>query len=91
MADGDAPVGALTWDPRVPLTLLPLLTPTDPPVQPQLAYDAQYVHFPSGLQLLTAYPGGDEAACPANPCTGCRQGGEGSHAGAGSVGPGSER
>lgn len=74
----------------MPLTLLLLLTPTDPPVQPQLAYDAQYVHFPSGLQLLTAYPGGDEAAGPANPCTGCGRGAVGSHRGGGNVGLGSK-
>lgn len=55
---------------------LVLFTSIDPPVQPKLAHDTKNVHFPSGLQLLTANSGGDEAASPANPCTGCSQGGE---------------
>lgn len=82
----EVPVSARTPRRTVPLTLLLLLTRTDPPVQPQLAHDAQYVHFPSGLQLLTAYAGGDEAAGPANPCTGCGRGAVGGHRGVGNVG-----
>lgn len=46
-----------------------LLTVSHPPVQPQLAHDAQNIHFPSGLQLLAANVGGNEAASPTNPCT----------------------
>lgn len=54
----------------------------DPPVQPQLAHDAQNVHFSLGLQLLTAYSSGNEAASPADPCTGRSWGeGVGSHQG----------
>lgn len=48
---------------------LVLFISMDPPVQPQLAHNAQNVHFSSGLQLLATNSGGDEAACPANPCT----------------------
>lgn len=49
------------------------LLPIDPPVQAKLAHDAQNVHLPSGLQLLAADVGGDEATCPADPCTGSNQ------------------
>ena len=52
-----------------------------PPVQPQLAHDTQDVHLPSGLQLLAADAGGDEAASPADPCAGYRGPGKGSHRG----------
>lgn len=47
-----------------------LLTLSHLPVKPQLAHDAQNVHFPSGLQLLAANVGGNEAASSTNPCTG---------------------
>lgn len=76
--EGNVPLSAL--GPRkqggYTLTLSVLSSSTDPPVQPQLAHDAQNVHFPAGLQLLTANSGGDEAASPANPCTGHSQGGD---------------
>lgn len=69
MLDGDVPLSAL-----VPGRLL--LNAVDPPVQPQPAHDTQDVHFPTGLQLLTANSGGNEAASPADPCTGHSQGGD---------------
>ena len=58
----------------------------DPPVQPQLAHDAQNVHFPEGLQLLAADAGGDEAAGPADPCAGSRGPGRGRGGHSGPVG-----
>jgi hypothetical protein len=55
----------------------PVLFTMDPPVQAQVAHDIQNVHFSSRLQLLAADASSDEAARPANPCTGYSQGEDG--------------